>query len=448
MKKQNNIKIHLISLGCDKNRVDSEKFLYTFLDRFKDAVVVDDVNKANFVIVNTCAFINDAKRESISTLKKLIQKKSKNKKLKILVIGCLVKDIREFKNSTKITEFCDKLNLESGKLFKNIDYTLSIDEYSSSIDRCITRIRDINSYSSYLKISEGCNRYCSYCRIPYLRGKFRSVPMERLVREAEGLAKNGTRELNIVAQDVLPYGIDLYKEEKLSDLLNKLSDIEEIDWIRLLYCYPEDFSDEIIDCIARNKKIVKYVDLPIQHISNYVLKSMNRQTTSKEIIDIIAKLRKRIPNIKLRTTLMVGYPEETQRDFFDLLKFVKETKFDRLGVFCFSKQLGTYAHRLEDTVPDKVKNERRHIILDAQKQISYELNKQYVGKKLKVMCEGFLRDRKCYVGRTEFDAPGVDNKVYFVDTKNKYNDRNPLYSGSIISVKIKDHDEYDLFGEI
>ncbi len=442
------MKVCLISLGCDKNSVDSEKFLYTFLDYFKDAIVVEDVNKADLVIVNTCAFINDAKLESIRTIKSLIKKKNKNPKLKILAIGCLVKDIREFKNKTKPDKYCDKINIETGKLFNNIDYTISVDEYSKNIDTCLLRIKDNLSYSAYLKISEGCNRFCSYCRIPYLRGRYRSIPIEQLVSEANNLARNGAREINIVAQDVLSYGTDIYIKYELPNLINQISEIEVIDWIRLLYCYPEDFTDEIIELIAKNKKVVKYVDMPIQHISDYVLKKMNRHTTKKEILWIIDLLRTKIPKIKLRTTLMVGFPEETQRDFFELLKFVKEIKFDRLGVFCFSRQLGTSAFRLTDTVDEKTKLERKRIILDAQKEISFELNKQYVGKSLKVMCEGYLEDKGMYVGRTEFDAPGVDNKVYFKDAKHHYNDKNPLYSGSILNVKIKDHDEYDLFGEI
>ena len=442
------MKVCLISLGCDKNNVDSEKFLYNFLDHFEDAEIIADVNRADFIIVNTCAFINDAKVESIKTIKNLIKKKNKNPNLKILVIGCLVKDIREFKSKTKVDKYCDEINIETGKLFKDIDYTLSPDEYSSDIDTCTLRIKDNLSYSAYLKISEGCNRYCSYCRIPYLRGKYRSVPMPSLIDEASNLAFNGARELNIVAQDVLPYGYDLYGRYELPKLINKLSEIETIDWIRLLYCYPEEFTDEIIDVVAKNKKVVKYLDIPLQHISDYVLKSMNRHITKKEILQIIDTIRNRIPKIKLRTTLMVGFPEETQGDFLELLKFVRDIKFDRLGVFCFSRQLGTNAFRLKDTVDEKTKLERKRIILDAQKEISYELNKQYVGKSLKVMCEGFLEEKGVYVGRTEFDAPGVDNKVYFKDIKKRYDEKNPLYSGSILNVKITDHDEYDLFGEI
>lgn len=442
------MKVCLISLGCDKNSVDSEKFLYTFKNYFKDAIIVSDINEADFAIVNTCAFINDAKIESIKTLKGLIKRKKKNPNFKILAIGCLVRDIREFSRKSKVDKYCDAVNLEAGKLLKDIDFTLSVDEYTSEIDKCLLRIKDDLSYSSYLKISEGCRRCCSYCRIPHIRGRYRSIPIENLIKEAENLAINGAREINIVAQDVLSYGTDIYGKYRLPELINRISEIEVVDWIRLLYCYPEDFTDEIVEVIANNKKVVKYVDMPIQHISNYVLRGMNRNTTRKEIIRTIEGLRKVIPKIKLRTTLMVGFPGESQSDFFELLKFVKEVKFDRLGVFCFSRQLGTHAFKLRDTISEETKQERKRIILDAQREISYELNKQYIGKSLKVMCEGFLDDKGIYVGRTEFDAPGVDNKVYFKDLKNRYNEKNPLYSGSILNVKITDHDEYDLFGEV
>ena len=337
------MKVCLISLGCDKNSVDSEKFLYTFKNYFRDSIIVSDINEADFAIVNTCAFINDAKIESIKTLKSLIKRKKKNPNFKILAIGCLVRDIREFSRKSKVDKYCDAVNLEAGKLLKDIDFTLSVDEYTSEIDKCLLRIKDDLSYSSYLKISEGCRRCCSYCRIPHIRGRYRSVPMEKLVNEALYMAENGIKELVLVAQETTCYGKDLYGKKCLHELISKLAKIDGIEWIRIMYCYPEEIYDELIETFVKEPKLVHYIDMPLQHSEDNILKRMGRRTDKQSIIKVIEKLRNKVPDIAIRTSSITGFPGETKEDHDNLMEFLDEMELDRVGVFTYSKEDGTPA---------------------------------------------------------------------------------------------------------
>ena len=434
------MKILLVSLGCDKNRVDSEYML----GRLTEAghMITDDENEAEVVIVNSCCFIGDAKEESINTILEMAELKKTAALKRLIVTGCLAQ------------RYADDIKRELPEVDAVIGTTAYDDivaavndtgfvEDMKSIDRRVPsskRIISGESYISYLKIAEGCDRHCTYCVIPSVRGAYRSVPMEELVKEAEYLAENGTRELILVAQETTLYGKDIYGEKKLHVLLEKLAEIEDIGWIRVMYCYPEEIYDELLLTMARLDKVVNYLDIPVQHASDRILKAMGRKTTGKQILSVLKKIRKILPDAALRTSLITGFPGETEEDVDKLEKFVKEARFTRLGVFTYSKEEGTPAAKMDGQVPEREKKKRRSRIMKLAGKISEERGKELVGKVLPVMIDGYIPDEEVYIGRTAQDAPDIDGSIFvFSDDK--------LMSGEIVNVLVTKSKKYDLIGE-
>ena len=426
------MKCCFITLGCDKNTVDSEKIFKQVIDKYKCEIVTRPEN-SDIVLLNTCAFIKDAKTESINYIKYLVSLKKKGIIKRIFVTGCLVSE-----------------NSKSGiydELFKDVDVSLNISKYLSSLDNVNDRVNDILSFSSYLKVCDGCNKYCSYCIIPYLRGNLRSNTLKNLVAESKLLAKNGVKELSIVGQDVLSYGEDikndssfnLNKEKPIVTLINEISKIDGIEWIRLLYCYPEGIDDSLIKLFKNNSKVLPYIDLPIQHASDKILKLMNRKTSRYDLENIIDKLRQNIPNICIRTTLMVGFPGETEKDFDELVDFVKKMRFDKLGVFAYSREKLSKSYDLPNQVHEKIKDERRKRVLDIQKDIVKELNESKIGYVYNSIVEGKIDNK--YLVRPYFNARDIDDKV-FVRSKEE------LISGTFVNVEITKVKGYDLEGVI
>jgi ribosomal protein S12 methylthiotransferase len=423
-------KISVVTLGCSKNTVDSERLLNQL--KVNNFNLVEDPNKAGTVIVNTCGFIESAKEESINTILNAVNLKQKGKIKKIIVVGCLserYKDELE-KEIPEVDVFFGTENYEG--ILKELGGEL---KYNLLGERLLTT----PSHTAYLKISEGCDHPCSFCAIPLMRGNHKSKTKEELIKEAEFLAGNNTKELVIIAQDTTDYGIDIYAKRILGDLLNNLSEINGIEWIRLMYAYPSKFPDDLIDVIAANPKICKYVDIPLQHISDDVLKSMRRGVTSKRTKGLLYKLRDKIPDITLRTTFIVGYPNETEKDFEELCDFVREIKFDRVGVFTFSIEENTASYILGNPVPDEIKKERKNILMEIQKDISLEKNKSFVGSTIKVLLE--IKENDYYVGRSYRDAPEVDGEI-LIQGNNKETEVGKFYTA-----KIFDYNEYDLFGK-
>jgi len=423
-------KVSVITLGCSKNTVDSERLMRQI--QLNDIPIIDDPNKADTVIINTCGFIEAAKEESINTILQAVALKNSGKLKKLIVAGCLSERyMNDLKNEIPEvdvyfgTEKYEEIIKELGGKFK---YELLGE-----------RLLSTPSHTAYLKISEGCDHPCSFCAIPLMRGKHHSKPLESLLEEAEFLASNGTKELILIAQDTTDYGKDIYGKKNLSELLTKLSEIKKIEWIRLMYAYPSHFPDDVIEVIANNPKVLKYVDIPLQHISDDVLKSMRRGVTSKQTYNLLYKLRNTIPDITLRTTFIVGYPNETEKDFEQLVDFVKEIKFDRVGAFTFSVEENTSSFILGDPISKEEKERRKETLMEVQSQISLEKNQSFVGKTLKVLLES--KESEYYVGRSYRDAPEVDGEVLFKSDKN-------LRPGNFYDVKITDYDEYDLFGEV
>lgn len=423
-------KVSVITLGCSKNTVDSERLMRQI--QLNDIPMIDDPNKADTVIINTCGFIEAAKEESINTILQAVALKNSGRLKKLIVAGCLSERyMNDLKNEIPEvdvyfgTEKYEEIIKELGGKFK---YELLGE-----------RLLSTPSHTAYLKISEGCDHPCSFCAIPLMRGKHHSKPLESLLEEAEFLASNGTKELILIAQDTTDYGKDIYGKKNLSELLTKLSEIKKIEWIRLMYAYPSHFPDDVIEVIANNPKVLKYVDIPLQHISDDVLKSMRRGVTSKQTYNLLYKLRNTIPDITLRTTFIVGYPNETEKDFEQLVDFVKEIKFDRVGTFTFSVEENTSSFILGDPISKEEKERRKETLMEVQSQISLEKNQSFVGKTLKVLLES--KESEYYVGRSYRDAPEVDGEVLFKSDKN-------LRPGNFYDVKITDYDEYDLFGEV
>jgi ribosomal protein S12 methylthiotransferase len=423
-------KVSVITLGCSKNTVDSERLMRQI--QLNDIPMIDDPNKADTVIINTCGFIEAAKEESINTILQAVALKNSGKLKKLIVAGCLSERyMNDLKNEIPEvdvyfgTEKYEEIIKELGGKFK---YELLGE-----------RLLSTPSHTAYLKISEGCDHPCSFCAIPLMRGKHHSKSLESLLEEAEFLASNGTKELILIAQDTTDYGKDIYGKKNLSELLTKLSEIKKIEWIRLMYAYPSHFPDDVIEVIANNPKVLKYVDIPLQHISDDVLKSMRRGVTSKQTYNLLYKLRNTIPDITLRTTFIVGYPNETEKDFEQLVDFVKEIKFDRVGTFTFSVEENTSSFILGDPISKEEKERRKETLMEVQSQISLEKNQSFVGKTLKVLLES--KESEYYVGRSYRDAPEVDGEVLFKSDKN-------LRPGNFYDVKITDYDEYDLFGEV
>lgn len=435
------MKVLLISLGCDKNLVDSEVML-GLLNKAGHQLTNDET-EADVVVVNTCAFISDAKEESINTIIEMGELKKTGKLKKLIVAGCLsqrykdeiMKELPEIDviiGATNYNKIVEAIGTDEESIVDDINYT----------PRPIAeRIVTTNASMAYFKIAEGCNKLCTYCIIPHIRGRYRSMPMDSLIASAEKLASDGIKELVLVAQETTLYGVDLYGEKKLPELLTKLSEIEGIEWIRLLYCYPEEITDELIEVMATNPKICHYVDIPIQHSENAILKRMGRRTSREDIVELVGRLRTAMPDIAIRTTLISGFPGETQELHDGLVDFVDECEFDRLGVFTYSPEEGTPAAEYEDQVDGELAVKWRDEIMELQQEISYEKNQQMIGSTQKVLIEGYLVDDDVYVGRTYRDAPGVDG-IVFVSAPYE------LISGSFVDVKITEANEYDLTGVI
>ena len=435
------MKVMMISLGCDKNRVDSEGMMGLVLEG--GHTITDDEFEAEAIIINTCCFIHDAKEESINTILECAELKKTGHLKKLIITGCLAQryakeiheEIPEVDSIMGTTAFDDLLEALSEKGFsermKDLDLPLHL-----KAKRLITG----ESYVSYLKIAEGCNKRCSYCVIPSVRGSYRSFDMDMLVEEAKYLVENGARELVLVAQETTMYGLDLYGKKSLHILIKKLAKIEDLKWIRLMYCYPEEIYDELIDTMASEEKVVHYLDLPVQHSSDKILARMGRRTTHAELLAIIKKLREKMPDISLRTSLIVGFPGETEEDVCDLEEFVKEVKFTRLGCFCYSKEEGTPAYKMKNQVLAREKKKRRSRIMKLAGEISKAHGQSMIDKTVDCIIEGYMPDEDIYVGRTYQDAPGVDGTIFiFSDEK--------LLSGDVIKAYVTGAKKYDLIGE-
>ena len=420
------MKIHMISLGCDKNRVDSEKMLSNLLEKYPGSELTDDPAEADITVINTCAFIGDAKEESINTIIENGEYKETGKLKKLIVAGCLAERYRE----------------EIRKELPEVDEVIGVKEYVERLDVQMKRVEIAENYTAYLKIAEGCDKCCTYCIIPKLRGHYRSVPMEHLLEEAQRLAAEGTKELILVAQETTLYGVDLYGKKSLPELLNRLSEIEGLEWIRILYCYPEEITEELIRTIRDNPKVVHYLDIPIQHSSDKILKNMHRRTREAELRERIATLRREIPDIALRTTLITGFPGETEEDFDILKNFVTEMRFDRLGVFPYSQEEDTPAAEMEGQVPEKIKLQRQDEIMRLQQGIAFEKAREQIGRELRVIVIGYDPEHNEYLCRSYMDNPDIDSLVY-VDAGEYHNE----LSGDMMSCRIIDADGYDLIGE-
>lgn len=437
------MKLLFVSLGCDKNLVDSEEML-GLLTR-KGFEIVDDETLAEVIIINTCCFINDAKEESVNTILEMAEYKKAGSCKALIVTGCMA---QRYKN--EITEEVPEVDAVLGTtsyedIYRAIQEAVdgkkfqefkSIDYLPESLGR---RVLTTGGHFGYLKIAEGCDKHCTYCIIPKLRGKFRSVPMERLLTQAREMAEEGVKELILVAQETTVYGTDIYEKKSLHVLLKELCKISGIRWIRVLYCYPEEIYDELIQTMKEEKKICHYLDLPIQHASDRILKRMGRRTTRAELVDIVNKLRGEIPDIVLRTTLITGFPGETEEDHEELMEFVDEMEFDRLGVFTYSPEEDTPAAGMPDQIPEEIKEERRDEIMELQQEISYDKGTDRIGQELLVMIEGKVADESAYIGRTYGDAPKVDGYI-FVQTGEL------LMTGDFAKVRVTGALEYDLIG--
>lgn len=435
------MRVYFVSLGCDKNLVDSEVML-GILQREGHTLAEDPVD-ADAAVVNTCCFISDAKEESIETVLTLARERTEGKLRRLVVAGCLAQryaaEIREMipevdaiVGTASYEDIAEALR-EKG----NYESLRPLDYLPQAQERAVTA----GNYVSYLKIAEGCDKRCTYCVIPYIRGPYRSFPMERLVAEAEKLAAAGTRELILVAQETTRYGIDLYGGKKLAELISRLCRIEELSWIRIEYCYPEEIDDALIQVIAAEPKVCKYLDMPIQHASDEILRRMGRRTTRADIEAIVHKLRREIPGIVLRTTLIAGFPGETEEDFAELLSFVGRMRFERLGCFAYSKEEGTPAAAMKGQVPARVKNRRKNAVMKLQKDICSAYSESLVGRTLPVLVDGYLPDEDVFTGRTGGDAPTIDGAVFFDGPMS-------LMSGDIVRVTITGAREYDLTGEV
>jgi ribosomal protein S12 methylthiotransferase len=439
------MKILFISLGCDKNLVDSEMMMGLLRNRGYE--FTDDEMQADVIVVNTCGFINDAKEESINTILNMAQYKEHNLKA-LVVAGCLAE---RYKN--EIMEELPEIDAIVGttafdKIVDVIDGVLAgqkenaLDDINRLCRPETDRIISTGGYYSYLKIAEGCDKRCTYCSIPMIRGSFRSVPMDALIAEAEYLAGKGVKELILVAQETTLYGKDIYGKKMLPELLKRLCEVKGIEWIRLLYCYPEEITDELIEVIKSEKKICKYIDMPIQHASDAILKKMGRRTNNAELRGIIGKLREAIPEICIRTTLITGFPGESEEDHEILMDFVDEMEFDRLGVFTYSAEEDTAAARMDGQLDEEVKLTRRDEIMELQQEISIDKSSRYVEEILEVIIEGQAADEDAlYVGRSYMDAPGVDGYVFIKSEEE-------LMSGDFARVRITKALEYDLIGEL
>lgn len=439
------MKLFFVSLGCDKNLVDSEKMLA--LLAANDILITDEPEEAEIIIVNTCGFIHDAKEESIETILEMAEYKKTGKCISLIMCGCLAqryaddiqKEIPEVDAVVGTTAYDrifevvqETLRGQKGCHLEDIDYLP---------DKLTERLQTTASYTSYLKIAEGCSKRCTYCIIPYLRGSYRSVPMEELLGEARSLAAGGTKELIVIAQETTLYGVDLYGEKRLPALLKELCKIEGIAWIRIMYCYPEEITEELLLTIKAEPKICHYLDLPIQHCNDTVLKRMGRRTTKRELTEKLQMIRRILPDITLRTTLISGFPGETREQHDECLDFVKEFQFDRLGVFPYSPEEGTPAAAMEEQLEEEIKRQWADEIMEAEQDVIFRQNATFIGKKFRVLADGYLPEDGVYIGRTYRDAPDIDGCVFFEAP-------HELVSGTMLTVCISDAKGYDLVGEI
>ena len=439
------MKILFISLGCDKNLADSEEMLGLLTAGGHE--ITDDETQADAIVINTCCFIKDAKEESVETILEMAEYKKTGSCHALIVTGCMaqryqkeiIEEVPEVDAVLGTTSYGDIVKaLEEAvagnhfEEFRDIDYLP---------DTGSKRVLTTGGHFGYLKIAEGCDKHCTYCIIPKLRGKFRSVPMERLIAQAEDMAEQGVKELILVAQETTMYGTDLYGEKRLPQLLRALCKISGLRWIRILYCYPEEITDELIQVIKEEPKICHYLDLPIQHASDGILKRMGRRTSRAQLIETIEKLRREIPDIALRTTLITGFPGETQEQHEELMDFVDQMEFDRLGVFTYSPEEDTPAASMPDQIPEEVKEERQAELMELQQDIVFDQAEDRIGEELLVMIEGKVADENAYVGRTYRDAPNVDGLI-FVNTSEE------LMSGDFAKVKVTGSADYDLIGEL
>lgn len=423
-------KINVVTLGCSKNVYDSEVLMGQLKANGKEVVHEEE---GNVVVINTCGFINNAKEESVNTILEYMQKKEDGDVDKVFVTGCLserykpdlekeIPDVDQYFGTTELPNLLKALGA---------DY-----KHELIGERLTTTPKNY----AYLKIAEGCDRPCSFCAIPLMRGKHKSTPIEELVIEAEKLAANGVKELILIAQDLTYYGLDLYKKRNLAELLKALVKVEGIEWIRLHYAFPTGFPMDVLEVMNNEPKVCFYLDIPLQHISDHILKSMRRGTTKKKTTKLIQQFRATVPNMTIRTTLIVGYPGETEEDFQELKEWVKEMRFERLGCFAYSHEENTHAYTLEDDVPDDIKQERANEIMEIQSQISWELNQEKIGETFKVVID--RKEGNYFVGRTEFDSPDVDNEV-LIDATDVY-----LKTGEYYNVKITDAADFDLYAEV
>ena len=437
--------ILFISLGCDKNLVDSEVML-GLLDK-KGYQIVDSEEDADIIVVNTCCFIHDAKEESIQTILEMAEYKKEGKLKALIVTGCLAQRYQQ-EIIDEIPEVDAVLGTTSyDHIVEAVEEALAgnghvvLEDVDALPDVKEKRLVTTGGHYAYMKIAEGCDKHCTYCIIPKLRGNYRSVPMEKLLAEAKDLADQGVKEFILVAQETTVYGKDLYGEKSLHKLLRELCKISGIQWIRILYCYPEEIYDELIQTIKEENKVCHYLDLPIQHASDAVLKRMGRRTSKAQLVEIIEKLRKEIPDISLRTTLITGFPGETQEQHEELKDFVDEMEFDRLGVFTYSPEEDTPAATMTEQIPEEVKEDRQAELMELQQEIAFDLAEDMVGREVLVMIEGKVADENAYVGRTYKDAPNVDGLI-FINTDEE------LMSGDFVRVRVTGALEYDLIGEL
>ena len=431
--KGNKDKINIVTLGCSKNMVDSEVLMGQLKGNQFDVSHESEVIDFNTVIINTCGFIDNAKQESIDTILKYTELKEQGKIDKVYVTGCLSQRYKPEleKEIPNVDAYFGTNDLV--RLLKTVgaDY-----KHELVGERLLTT----PAHFAYFKIAEGCNRPCSFCAIPLMRGAHVSRPIEELVKEAKNLVNKGTKELILIAQDLTYYGLDIYNDRKLADLLKNLSDVEGLEWIRLQYAYPSQFPMDVLDVMNERDNICKYLDMPLQHISDNMLKSMRRGISKRRTIELVNEIRSRVPNIALRTTMIAGYPGETEQDVAELIDFVAESKFDRLGVFTYSHEENTHAHTLNDTLSAEEKQARADSIMEVQQDISFQLNQAKVGQTFKVMID--RKEKDYFVGRTEFDSPEVDNEV-LIDAKDQY-----LSVGSFVQAKISKATEFDLYGNV
>lgn len=438
-------KVLFISLGCDKNLADSEEMLGMLVEN--GYTLTNDETEAEVIVVNTCAFIHDAKEESINSILEMARYKTEGVLKALLVTGCLaqrykeeiIEEIPEVDAVLGTTSFGDIIQALD-KVFEGERY-LEFKDINALTEISRKRVLTTGGYYGYLKIAEGCDKRCTYCIIPKLRGNYRSVPMEQLISQAEYLAEQGVRELILVAQETTVYGKDIYQEKCLHKLLKELCKIPGIQWIRILYCYPEEIYPELIQTMKEEKKICHYLDLPIQHCSDKILKKMGRRTTKQELIDIVTLLRKEIPDIVLRTTLITGFPGETEEDHEELMEFIDTMEFDRLGVFTYSAEEDTPAANMPNQIEEEVKQDRQAELMELQQEISIDKGNDKIGTCVEVMIEGKVADENAYVGRTYGDAPNVDGYI-FVNTDTE------LMSGDFARVHVTGALEYDLIGEL